>query len=178
MFFHRPHDRPGEHDRRRGGILAVLLLCRFARLPDRIPARIDLQVRRNDAAETARDRGRECGFDLHPHFVRRVACSRPQMKRIRLVPLGCWSEELQPRSRFDPRGSFFAFEPRSCRVPRRYRPCRRLLFSIRPWCRQKRLDRINRFVGFDFAQSGSSSSTVSPGSLRAIRLWRCEFLRP
>ncbi len=63
VFLHRPHDRPGNHDRRRGGILAVAFLRRFARLANRVPARVDLEIRRHDAAKPANDRGRERRFD-------------------------------------------------------------------------------------------------------------------
>src|SRR5256714_7409663 len=59
MFFHGTYDRPRDHYRRGRGPLRVLLFRCLTGLSNCVPARVDLQVGRNDATEFSRDRGRK-----------------------------------------------------------------------------------------------------------------------
>jgi hypothetical protein len=59
MLFHRAHHRPRDHDRWRWRVPAVFLFRRLTRFANRVPARVDLQVGGNDAAEfTGNGRGK------------------------------------------------------------------------------------------------------------------------
>ena len=62
MLFHCPNDRPGNHRlKARERCHRRVSLPRRA-LANRVPAGVDLQIRRNHAPKLARDRGRKRGF--------------------------------------------------------------------------------------------------------------------
>ena len=64
MFFHGTYHRPRDHYRRGGGPLRVLLFRCLTGPSNCVPARVDLQVGRNDATEFSRDRGRKRRLDI------------------------------------------------------------------------------------------------------------------
>ena len=141
VFFHRPDNRPRNHDGRRRGILAAVFLRGVTRFANSIPARVDLQIRRNDTAEFARDRRRKRRLDaVVGGRVARVFGFRHQRLRSTALPATSSSgSSMRPRQN---RSQLLTDLDRVADFD--------LPFAHR--ASEGRLNRINRFIGFDFAK--------------------------